>query len=494
MSMWTLHAVLLIAFVLSANPNAVPPAQSAAAPIALHSDNPHYFVWRGQPTILITSGEHYGAVMNLDFDYRTYLDTLAADGLNYTRVFSGAYVEPQGAFNIARNTLAPPAGRFLAPWSRTTQPGYQGGGNKFDLAAWSPEYFTRLKGLVAYASTKGVVVEITLFCPMYEEVQWTLSPMNASNNVNGVGAVARNDVYTLDKNGGLLNVQEALTRKIVTELNGFDNVFYEICNEPYFGGVTTPWQHRIADVIVDTEQQLPSKHLIAQNIANKSATVTAPHPSVSIFNFHYASPPETVRLNYGLNKVIGDDETGFAGTSDATYRGEAWDFVIAGGALFNNLDYSFVAGQEDGSFTYPASQPGGGSAALRRQLKILKDFISAFDFVRMTPDDSVIAGSAPSGGSARALVEPGRAMAIYLRKTAPSGKLGNKVPVTVAAPLSTHLQLALPEGEWEAEWLDTKSGSVVGRERVTGGATRTLSSPVYDEDIALRLRKAQPGK
>ena len=494
MSRWTIRVALLAAFALIANPDAVTSAQSAPAPIALHPDNPHYFVWRTRPTILITSGEHYGAVMNLDFDYRTYLDTLAADGLNYTRVFSGAYVEPQGAFNIARNTLAPAAGRFLAPWSRSTQPGYQGGGNKFDLGAWSPEYFTRLKDLVAYASTKGVVVEITLFCPMYEEVQWTLSPMNASNNVNGVGAVARNDVYTLDKSGGLLNVQEALTRKIVTELNGFDNVFYEICNEPYFGGVTMPWQHRIADVIVDTERQLPSKHLIAQNIANKSGIVTAPHPAVSIFNFHYGSPPETVRLNYGLNKVIGDDETGFAGTNDATYRGEAWDFVIAGGALFNNLDYSFVAGQEDGSFTYPASQPGGGSAALRRQLRVLKDFISAFDFVRMRPDDSVIAGSAPPGGSARALVEPGRAMAIYLRKTAPSGKLGSKVPVPVAAPASTQLQLALPEGEWEAEWLDPKSGSVVGRERVTGGGTRTLASPVFDEDIALRLRKAQPGK
>src|SRR5688572_16968424 len=64
-------------------------------PIALHPANPHYFEWRGRPTILITSGEHYGAVMNLDFDYRKYLDTLAADGMNYTRVFSGAYVEPQ---------------------------------------------------------------------------------------------------------------------------------------------------------------------------------------------------------------------------------------------------------------------------------------------------------------------------------------------------------------------------------------------------------------
>ena len=95
---------------------------------------------------------------------------------------------------------------------------------------------------------------MTLFCPMYEEMQWTLSPMNAANNVNGVGKVARTEVYTLDKHGGLLDVHESLTRKIVTELNRFDNVFYEICNEPYFGNVTMPWQHRIADVIVDTER------------------------------------------------------------------------------------------------------------------------------------------------------------------------------------------------------------------------------------------------
>src|SRR5687767_15851983 len=84
---------------------------ASAAPLSLHPENPHYFLFRGKPTVLITSAEHYGAVINLDFGYVTYLDTLKADGLNLTRTFSGAYVEPQGAFNIARNTLAPAAGR-----------------------------------------------------------------------------------------------------------------------------------------------------------------------------------------------------------------------------------------------------------------------------------------------------------------------------------------------------------------------------------------------
>jgi hypothetical protein len=77
---------------------------TSAKPLALHPKNPHYFLFRGKPAILVTSQEHYGAVLNLDFDYRKYLATLAGDGLNLTRTFTGAYVEPVGAFKIERNT------------------------------------------------------------------------------------------------------------------------------------------------------------------------------------------------------------------------------------------------------------------------------------------------------------------------------------------------------------------------------------------------------
>ena len=49
-------------------------------PLSLHPDNPRVFLWRGQPTLLIGSGEHYGAVLNLDFDYATYPRTGACDG------------------------------------------------------------------------------------------------------------------------------------------------------------------------------------------------------------------------------------------------------------------------------------------------------------------------------------------------------------------------------------------------------------------------------
>jgi len=453
----------------------------AVTPIALHADNPHYFHWRGRPTILITSGEHYGAVMNLDFDYRKYLDALTADGLNYTRIFSGAYVEPLGAFKIERNTLAPAAGRFTAPWARTTTAGYANGGTKFDLSRWDDTYFRRLHDFAAYASARGIVVELSLFCPMYEDMQWQLSPMNATNNVNGIGKIARTDVYAMDRNGSLQAAQEALTRKLVTELNGFDNLFFEICNEPYFGGVTMAWQHRIADVIAETERALPARHLIAQNIANESAHITDPHPAVSIFNFHYATPPFAVGMNYGLGKVIGDDETGFRGTADAPYRTEGWEFILAGGGLYNNLDYSFVAGEEAGTFAFPPTQPGGGGIALRAQMKTLRDFINGFDFIRMRPDISPIKGGVPVGARVQALVEPGRAMALYLRRPV------TRAPETLTPPFAADLMIDFPEGEWLATWVDPVSGKPTQARSIRGGGIRTLSSPPFETDIALRI-------
>jgi len=109
-------AVAAIVAWLSTSPRTddIPASQTpASAPISIHPDNPHYFFWRARPAVLIGSGEHYGALLNLDFDYRKYFDTLAADGMMLTRLFSGSYVEPAVAFNLARYTLAPKPERFV---------------------------------------------------------------------------------------------------------------------------------------------------------------------------------------------------------------------------------------------------------------------------------------------------------------------------------------------------------------------------------------------
>ncbi len=438
-------------------------------PIALHPENPHYFLWRGQPTVLITSGEHYGAVLNRAFDYGKYLDTLAANGFNLTRTFSGAYCEPPGAFGIEQNTLAPAASQLICPWARSDVPGYANGGNKFDLTHWNPDYFRRLRDFVDQASRRGVVVELVLFCPFYEDSMWDLSPMNAKNNINGIGQMERTDVYTL-KNEPLLAIQKAMTTKVVQELKDFDNLYFEICNEPYFGGVTLEWQNAIAQTIVEAESSLARKHLIAQNIANKSKVIETPNPNILIFNFHYAKPPITVSQNYRLNKVIGDDETGFAGDDRVKpYRLEGWDFIIAGGAVYSNLDYSFAVGHEDGSAQINA--PGGGGPVLWKQLKVLKDFIEGFDFIHMTPDDSVITGGTPKDTTARALTLPGKAYAIYIN--------GHNVK---------KLSVNLPPGPYKAQWLNPKTGDIDKIESIVhSGGSYAFTAPQYSDDIALSI-------
>jgi hypothetical protein len=62
----------------------------------LYHANPRYFVRRGQPCVLVGCGEHYGALLNLEFDMHRYLDVISHAGLNLTRVFSGSYVEALG--------------------------------------------------------------------------------------------------------------------------------------------------------------------------------------------------------------------------------------------------------------------------------------------------------------------------------------------------------------------------------------------------------------
>ena len=459
------------------------PGLPSSRPLALHPDNPHYFLFRDRPTILITSAEHYGAVLNLDFDFRHYLDELHACGLNHTRLWSGTYREYPGFFGIEENTLAPEPGRYLCPWLRSTAPGNRDGGAKFDLARWDSAYFERLKAFMQEASQRGIVVEMNLFCSIQNDDLWKINPMHAANNVQAIGTCGARDVYTL-QHPELTAVQEAVTRQIVRELAGFDNLYYEVCNEPYNGGVTQVWQDHIAKVIVETEQGLPHPHLISVNVANGSVKVEQPNPAISLFNFHYCTPPDVVAVNAGLNKPIGQNETGCRGRDDATYRSEGWDFILSGGALYNNLDYSFSTVHPDG--TAQVRNPGGGSRALRQQLKFLKDFIEGFDFLRLSPHPSLLKGDLPKELTARVLAEPGKQYAIYITHAA----LGLPEPIASTHPTQIELQLELAQGRYQVQWLNPTTGNLEASESLThpGGLAR-LRSPVFLEDIALSVKR-----
>jgi hypothetical protein len=448
------------------------------SPLSLNPKNPHYFLFREEPAILIGSTEHYGAVMNLDFDYITYLNELAASGLNVTRTFSGAYVEPTSAFGIKKNTLAPAPDRYICPWLRSAEPGYANGGNKFDLSEWDMGYFSRLKDFVTEAGRRNIVVELDLFSNYYDTVQWKLSPLNILNNINRIGDFKdQKEVLSL-KHTELLNVQENMVRKIVHELKDFDNLYYEICNEPYFGDTLTlrEWEENMTKVVIEAEKDFHYKHLISNNIANSHKLVRDPRFGVSIYNFHYARPPLTVDMNYHLNSVIGDNETGFEGIEDSKYRIEAWDFILAGGALFNHLDYSFTTDNEDGTNIIEPGQPGGGGKALRNQFKILAEFMKSIDYVDMMPlKEDKIRLPGQMNTLVQALAKGDELVALYLHRMD-------------TLNMASTIEIDLPTGSYNIIWRDTKSGVGIPTSVVDhSGGWLQITSPVYDEDIALKI-------
>jgi hypothetical protein len=464
-------------------------------PIHLDPVNPHYFQYEGKTIALVSSGEHYGAVLNRAFDGRTYLKTLAAEGLNYTRLFGGPYVEVPGqSFGIRHNDLAPSPGELLLPWKRSTMPGYAGGGDKFDLSQWNPAYFARLHRFLNDAERRGIVVEITLFSSYYGDAQWAVSPLNPRNNVNHLTVAGWKQANTL-KNGNLLGVQERYVRKMAEEANAYPNVIFEIQNEPWSdhpeaAGVVNAylwppardkfpnaiqvadaasmaWQTRVAQWITSEEARLPNRHLVAENICDFGVPVRALIPGVNVVNFHYAYPA-AARVNQGLDKPIAYDETGFLGQKDGPYLRQAWNFLLSGGGSFGALDYSFTVAHPDGEYTQP-NGPGGGSANLRRELGILARFLRTLPLRQMRVAPAVVQSG---GGTYARVLASARVIAVYFDGSGPA---------TVT--------LRLAAGRYAGEWLDPETGTAVAIAPFASDRQSTLHAPQFAHGIALRLSR-----
>ncbi len=463
-------------------------------PIQLHPANQHYFLYKGKPMALITSAEHYGAVLNLDFDYKTYLKTLAEDGMNYTRIFTGIYFENEGDFGIQNNTLAPKKTSVCTPWAIVISD--LSGSIKYDLNSWNEAYFQRLNDFMVTAASYNIIVEVTLFSSIYQDRTWDIVPQNPANNINISHEINRQDAQTLN-NGTLWEFQEKFVRKMVKELNGFDNFFFEIQNEPWsdhtwsvynivnkeelvandwtnkadFGTEESmAWQQKIASIISGEEATLSKRHLIAQNFTNYKAPIPVVNDNISIINFHYAWP-EAAEWNYHYDRVLGFDESGFAGSEDQVYRRQAWQFMLSGGGLFNNLDYSFYVGQENGLGENKA--PGGGSKALRNQLKVLSQFLHGFELVKMHPANELVMRS--PGLIPFVMASGNETYAIFLHS------VGTK---------NTILEMNTGDGNYRIQFLNTLTGTYSETTTLHASEGRLLIEiAIPDGELALKISK-----
>jgi len=464
-----------------------------AQPIGIDPANPHYYFFKGKPTVLITSAEHYGAVVNGEFDYVAYLDALKAYGLNYTRIYPGYLFEPMGKY-MTGNTLGMKPAKLILPWARSNQPGYLLSGNKFDLDHWNPAYFERLKNFLAQAASRGIVVEICFFNGQYDDT-WPLSPLYHENNIQGVGRNGYRDAQTM-KERELVEREAAYVRKIVQEVNSFDNVILEVCDEPaLFTPIEEagPWVGHMLEVTHDAEADLPKKHLIGQEV---QGPVDGPidfsgNPFNSIVVTQYLWHTHDWEMGglqgldreYRHNKPIEQNETNYfplyKGDKIGASRVEAWEFMVGGGASFNQLNGLFTA--EDPAGKTPEN------AQLLGALRNLKNFIESFTFDQLVPDKGFVVSGFDRETHYRGMSQYGKQYALYIHHS--EGGEGAAYTVT-PGQYHENLVLNLPPGNYKAEWIDPASYSTLATENFEQkGALHVLNTPTYTVDIALRIKR-----
>ena len=213
------------------------------------------------------------------------------------------------------------------------------------------------------------------------------------------------------------------------------------------------------------------------------------NPDVSIIVAQYAwgqgwlGGMQALDDEYGKNKPLEFNETNYypmyKGDKVADSRVEAWEFVVGGGASFNQLNG-----------LYTPENPAGktaDNAQILGALKALKDFIYSFDFLKMHQDKSFIVGGVTSGTYCRGISEPGQQYALYLHHSTD----GKETAYTVTpGNYIEKLVLDLPVGTYEFEWIDPATGAVVRTDTFThDGGNRTFTSPQHSIDIALRIKR-----
>ena len=463
----------------------------AGEPIRAHPQNPYILEFRGKPTVLRTFAESYSSVIDGSLPFIPYLDVLKRDGMNLTRVWCIGFPPDSGG-----------AQNFLQPWPRATGQGNALDGlGKWDLSAWDENYFTRLKAFAQAASDRGIVVEFTMFSVLYGQTEWEKVPFHPSNNVQGYGP---NNIYdpfrTVDAN--LLAAQKLAVRRIVRELNEFDNVYFEIQNEPFWNepGVKdsdeVKFHNEMLEAIRAEEATLPNRHMVAHNFPQKMGAMSS---DFDILNEHYpillTLPTETpiqgaellLENHYSRGRILSLDETDTKTTDQA--RLEAWMFLIGGGGIYDGLDaYDDV---------YSPSDPEGDTVkgnAMRAGVRNIGIFMDQLHLVALRRDRSWVHSGIPSGANLQASSSPNQQYIAYLHH----GESGPVDFVLHYDPISksnhnVSLRVTLQAGTWRAVWTRPSDLTELKvQEFVHSGGNITLEQVAYNEDVALRIDRTGP--
>jgi len=330
-------------------------------------------------------------------------------------------------------------------------------------------------------------VEIAFFNGMYDD-RWAAQPLYHTNNIQGIGILDFKQFTTLaDK--ALVDVQRKYVQKVATELYDFDNVIYDISDEPEMQGQKSwPWNSILLDAMIVVDH---NRHMYGETAHSATPDFTK-DSRISWLPTEYISPMEqTLDENYRDGKPIIDVESAYYPRWYGSHpveetRAEGWYGMLGGlaGLIHLNADFSTANPSGQGTSTQQVILP---------QKRVLMAFMQSLNFVRMTQYKEFRV--ADSEVLARAIAEPGKQYALYLfhgsRKWEDwsQGSTASRFNVN-ANWFTDRVTLKAPPGIYGVEWVNPSSNAVIASTLLDSKVGEmVLETPRYFVDIALRMKR-----
>jgi hypothetical protein len=420
----------------------------------------HYLEKGGRPLLLIGDNVTQGWMeLGTDFDQAAYVDALASRGMNLLMLWSFMATDAAGQENDSRIGYDAPE---IWPWAGSPDHA------NFDLADLNQAYFDRLKQLVAYAESKGVVVLVTV------HDGWTKGRFDEHpfNSALGNGPLADRYQYVeladydremptafdpswsrQQKNQYL---QERFCDKLIAELNSYSNVVYEMFNEGKWYDANLRNRHEQHFL---TFFRARCDNLLLSN--SDEILEDDPHvdPKVDLVTYHGGWTDRFNDFQNGFGRssakayLLSEPVPGWDGSNVSLddIRRSMWEVTMAGAGWVNQNDTSFAWDPLAGAATL---------APLRDQSYDYAGHCSRFfnrsgvTFWNMRPQ-----GSLSSTGIC--LAHEGVEYAVY----APSGG-------------TISLDLSAGAGQtFSVRWYNPRTGEFLDDYPVQGGTTSDFTSP-----------------
>ena len=242
-------------------------APSLHGPLRPHPDNGRYFTDDSGQAIYLAGSHTWANLQDIGlpggrpFPYDEYLDFMETSNHNFMRLWM--FEQPERACWTEARIIFDPL-----TWARTGPGTAADGLPKFDLTAWNPAYFDRLRARLIAAGERGIYAAVMLFQGWSLAVNqkgldpWVVHPFNGANNINGVDVPftgwddeTHPSLHSMH-NPKVLAHQDAYVRKVIETVNDLDNVLYEVINE----GGSLAWQHHIVELVHTVERGMPKQH------------------------------------------------------------------------------------------------------------------------------------------------------------------------------------------------------------------------------------------